>query len=82
MNDINNLSKSDSYLEALDMDRLTESVQFSLECTPNIAAAVAKLISAKIYLELVCEEEDSIEFLDNLDKNIKLHHVTETETKH
>ena len=61
MKQINELSKSDSYLENLDMDKLIKSVQTSLACTPKIATAVAKLISSKIYLELVCEEEDSQE---------------------
>ena len=52
MNEINNLSKSDSYLENLDMDKLVKSVQSSLACTNKIALAVAKLISAKIFLEM------------------------------
>jgi len=53
-------------------------VQTSLACTPKIATAVAKLISSKIYLELVCEEEDSQEFLDELDSKLHIHHVEET----
>ena len=78
MKQINELSKSDSYLENLDMDKLIKSVQTSLACTPKIATAVAKLISSKIYLELVCEEEDSQEFLDELDSKLQIHHVEET----
>ena len=78
MNKINNLSKSDSYLKDLDMDKLVKSVQSSLACTNKIALAVAKLISAKIFLELVCEEEENQEFLDELDAKLQIHHVEET----
>jgi len=78
MNEIKGLSKSDSYLDNLDMDKLINSVQSSLACTNKIALAVAKLISAKIFLELVCEEEENQEFLEQLDAQLKIYHVEET----
>ena len=78
MKQINKLSKSDSYLENLDMDKLIKSVKTSLKCTPKLAEAVAKLISAKIFLEIVCEEEENQAFLDELDSNLNIYHVEET----
>jgi hypothetical protein len=78
MKQINNLSKSDSYIQNLDMDKLIKSVKSSLKCTPKLAEAVAKLISAKIFLELVCEEEENQEFLDELDSHLNIYHVEET----
>tara|TARA_Y100001973_G_scaffold45575_1_gene67866 strand:- start:223 stop:465 length:243 start_codon:yes stop_codon:yes gene_type:complete len=78
MKQINKLSKSDSYIENLDMDKLIKSVKTSLKCTPKLAEAVAKLISAKIFLEIVCEEEENQAFLDELDSNLNIYHVEET----
>tara|TARA_R100000426_G_C4774106_1_gene92101 strand:- start:370 stop:612 length:243 start_codon:yes stop_codon:yes gene_type:complete len=78
MKQINKLSKSDSYIENLDMDKLIKSVETSLKCTPKLAEAVAKLISAKIFLEIVCEEEENQAFLDELDSNLNIFHVEET----
>ena len=78
MKQINKLSKSDSYIENLDMDKLIKSVETSLKCTPKLAEAVAKLISAKIFLEIVCEEEENQAFLDELDSNLNIYHVEET----
>jgi hypothetical protein len=60
------------------MDKLIKSVKSSLKCTPKLAEAVAKLISAKIFLELVCEEEENQEFLDELDSHLNIYHVEET----
>jgi len=78
MKKINKLSKSDSYIQNLDMDKLIKSVKTSLKCTPKLAEAVAKLISAKIFLEIVCEEEENQAFLDELDSNLNIYHVEET----
>tara|TARA_Y100001937_G_C7000716_1_gene276319 strand:+ start:249 stop:491 length:243 start_codon:yes stop_codon:yes gene_type:complete len=78
MKQINKLSKSDSYIQNLDMDKLIKSVKTSLKCTPKLAEAVAKLISAKIFLEIVCEEEENQAFLDELDSNLNIYHVEET----
>ena len=78
MKQINKLSKSDSYIENLDMDKLIKSVETSLKCTPKLAEAAAKLISAKIFLEIVCEEEENQAFLDELDSNLNIFHVEET----
>tara|TARA_R100001510_G_C7591556_1_gene161084 strand:- start:434 stop:622 length:189 start_codon:yes stop_codon:yes gene_type:complete len=60
------------------MDKLIKSVKTSLKCTPKLAEAVAKLISAKIFLEIVCEEEENQAFLDELDSNLNIYHVEET----
>ena len=56
MSDIKALSKSDLYLQNLDIDKLVDSVKSNLDCPIKMAQAIAKLISAKIYLEIVCEE--------------------------
>mgnify|MGYP003140852862 CR=1 FL=1 len=76
MKQINNLSKSDNYLKTVDL--LARSVETSLNCPPKVANAIAKLISAKIYLELVCEEEEHTEYLLDLEDQLRLHHVKET----
>ena len=78
MPDNKQLSKSQKYIKNLDMDRLVDSVQQNLDCPTKIADAIAKLISAKIYLELVCEEEEHTEYLLDLEDQLRIHHVKET----
>jgi len=75
------LSKSDKYLKDLDMDRLVNGIQESLDCPYKVANAIAKLISAKIYLEIVCEEEDMMDYIDQLESQLHIHHYTD-ETIH
>ena len=77
MKEINNLSKSDNYLKTLELDKLTRSIKSSLRCPPKIATAMARLVSSKIYLELVLEEESHYEYLNDLDQ-LMVHHVKET----
>ena len=67
MSDNKQLSKSDKYLKDLDMERLVSGIQESLDCPYKVANAIGKLISAKIYLEIVCEEEDMQEYIENLE---------------
>jgi hypothetical protein len=74
----NNLSKSDNYLETIDMEKLTSSVKSSMSCPDKIAFAIAKLISAKIYLELVVQEEDYQDYLGDLEDKLNIHHDEET----
>jgi len=78
MKEINNLSKSDNYLKTLELDKLIKSVKSSLHCPPKVASAIARLISAKIYLELVFEEEGHHAYLDDLENQLMIHHVKET----
>ena len=78
MKQINNLSKSDNYLKTVDLAQLARSVETSLNCPPKVANAIAKLISAKIYLELVCEEEEHQDYLIDLEDQLRIHHVKET----
>ena len=78
MKQINNLSKSENYLKTVDLAQLARSVETSLNWPPNVANAIAKLISAKIYLELVCEEEEHTEYLLDLEDQLRIHHVKET----
>ena len=78
MSDIKALSKSERYLQNLDMDKLVDSVKSNLDCPARMAEAIAKLISAKIYLELVCEEEEHTEYLLDLEDQLRIHHVKET----
>ena len=66
------LSKSDSYAAPLDMDQLTRTVKQSMNCPEKIARAIAGLISAKIYLELVCKEEDYQEYLIELEEQLDI----------
>ena len=75
MPDKKELSKSQKYMKNLDMDRLVDSVQQSLDCPTKIADAIAKLVSAKIYLEIVCEEEDMHDYLQDLEDQLLIHHV-------
>jgi len=75
MPDKKELSKSQKYIKNLDMDRLVDSVQQSLDCPTKIADAIAKLVSAKIYLEIVCEEEDMNDYLQDLEDQLLIHHV-------
>ena len=74
----NNLTKSENYLETLDMEKLTLSVKHSMDCPDRIAHAIAKLISAKIYLELVCKEEKYQDYLIELEEQLDIHHEEET----
>jgi hypothetical protein len=78
MNDINNLSKSDSYLKKLDMDRLTKEIESSMDCPSKVAFAIAQLISAKIYLELVCDEEEHLDYLSELEQYLMINNAKET----
>jgi hypothetical protein len=78
MPDNKQLSKSESYLKNLDMDRLVQGIQDNLECPRKVANAIGKLITAKIYLEIVCEEEDMQEYIENLEDELRIHHVQET----
>lgn len=78
MPDNKQLSKSESYLKNLDMDRLVQGIQDNLECPRKVANAIGKLITAKIYLEIVCEEEDMQEYIENLEDQLRIHHVEET----
>ena len=78
MPDNKQLSKSESYLKNLDMDRLVKGIQDNLECPRKVANAIGKLITAKIYLEIVCEEEDMQEYIENLEDELRIHHVQET----
>ncbi len=78
MKQINKLTKSDNYLKTVDMEQLARSVESSLNCPPKVANAIAKLISAKIYLELVCEEEEHTDYLLDLEDQLHIHHVKET----
>ena len=81
MSDIKALSKSDLYLQNLDIDKLVDSVKSNLDCPIKMAQAIAKLISAKIYLEIVCEEEDMIDYLDQLESQLQIHNYSD-ETIH
>ena len=78
MPDNKQLSKSEAYLKNLDMDRLVQGIQDNLECPRKVANAIGKLITAKIYLEIVCEEEDMQEYIENLEDELRIHHVQET----
>ncbi len=75
MPDNKQLSKSERYLKDLDMDRLVNGIQESLDCPYKVANAIGKLISAKIYLEIVCEEEDMQDYIDNLEDQLHTHYV-------
>lgn len=75
MPDNKQLSKSDKYLKDLDMDRLVSGIQESLDCPYKVANAIGKLISAKIYLEIVCEEEDMQEYIENLEDQFHSHYA-------
>jgi hypothetical protein len=81
MSDIKALSKSERYLKNLDMKKLVNSVKSNLDCPGKMAEAIAKLISAKIYLEIVCEEEDMMDYIDQLESQLQIHHYTD-ETVH
>ena len=81
MSDIKALSKSERYLQNLDMDKLVDSVKFNLDCPARMAEAIAKLISAKIYLEIVCEEEDMMDYIEQLESQLHIHHYSD-ETIH
>jgi len=81
MSDIKALSKSERYLQNLDIDKLVDSVKSNLDCTIKMAEAIAKLISAKIYLEIVCEEEDMMDYLDQLESQLQIHKYSD-ETIH
>jgi|TARA_R110000744_G_scaffold359269_1_gene466555 vacuolar-type H+-ATPase subunit E/Vma4 len=72
MSDIKELSKSEKYLLNLDMDKLVDSVNSNMDCPAKMAEAIAKLISAKIYLEIVCEEEDMMYYIDELETQLKI----------
>jgi hypothetical protein len=72
------LSKSDSYAATLDMDQLTRTVKQSMNCPEKVARAIAGLISAKIYLELVCKEEDYQEYLVELEEQLDIHDEEKT----
>ena len=72
------LSKSDSYAATLDLDQLTRTVKQSMNCPEKVARAIAGLISAKIYLELVCKEEDYQEYLIELEEQIDMHDEEKT----
>jgi hypothetical protein len=78
MPDNKELSKSEAYLKNLDMDKLVQGIQDNLDCPLKVANAIGKLITAKIYLEIVCEEEDMHEYIENLEDELKIHHVQET----
>ena len=81
MSDIKALSKSDLYLQNLDIDKLVDTVKSNLDCPIKMAEAIAKLISAKIYLEIVCEEEDMMDYLDQLESQLQIHNYSD-ETIH
>mgnify|MGYP005816811151 FL=1 len=81
MSDIKALSKSERYLQNLDIDKLVDSVKSNLDCPIKMAEAIAKLISAKIYLEIVCEEEDMMDYLDQLESQLQIHNYSD-ETIH
>ena len=81
MSDIKALSKSDLYLQNLDIDKLVDSVKSNLDCPIKMAEAIAKLVSAKIYLEIVCEEEDMMDYLDQLESQLQIHNYSD-ETIH
>jgi len=81
MSDIKALSKSERYLQNLDMDKLVDSVKSNLDCPIKMAEAIAKLISAKIYLEIVCEEEDMMDYIEQLESQLHIHHYSD-ETIH
>ena len=81
MSDIKALSKSDLYLQNLDIDKLVDSVKSNLDCPIKMAQAIVKLISAKIYLEIVCEEEDMMDYLDQLESQLQIHNYSD-ETIH
>ena len=81
MPDNKQLSKSDKYLKDLDMDRLVSGIQESLDCPYKVANAIGKLISAKIYLEIVCEEEDMMDYIEQLESQLHIHHYSD-ETIH
>ena len=81
MSDIKALSKSERYLQNLDMDKLVDSVKCNLDCPARMAEAIAKLISAKIYLEIVCEEEDMMDYIEQLESQLHIHHYSD-ETIH
>ena len=81
MSDIKALSKSDLYLQNLDIDKLVDSVKSNLDCPIKMAEAIAKLISARIYLEIVCEEEDMMDYLDQLESQLQIHNYSD-ETIH
>jgi hypothetical protein len=72
------LSKSDSYADTLDLDQLTRTVKQSMNCPEKVARAIAGLISAKIYLELVCKEEDYQEYLIELEEQLDMHDEEKT----
>tara|TARA_R110000744_G_scaffold291178_1_gene401820 strand:- start:458 stop:703 length:246 start_codon:yes stop_codon:yes gene_type:complete len=81
MSDIKGLSKSEEYLKNLDIVKLTKAVKDNMNCPVKIATAIAKLISAKIYLEMVCEEEDMMNFIDELETQLQIEHFSD-ETLH
>ena len=81
MSDIKALSKSDLYLQNLDIDKLVDSVKSNLDCPIKMAEAIAKHISSKIYLEIVCEEEDMMDYLDQLESQLQIHNYSD-ETIH
>ena len=58
-----------------------DSVKSNLDCPARMAEAIAKLISAKIYLEIVCEEEDMMDYIDQLESQLHIHHYSD-ETIH
>lgn len=72
------LRTSDSYKESVDIEQLTRTVKSSLNCPDKIARAIAGLISAKIYLELVCKEEDYQDYLVELEEQIDMQNEKET----
>tara|TARA_R100000773_G_C4219614_1_gene118198 strand:- start:28 stop:270 length:243 start_codon:yes stop_codon:yes gene_type:complete len=74
----NNLTKSEDYLEKLDMEKLTASVKDSMSCPDKIAFAIARLISAKIYLELVCDEEQYQDYIVQLEEELDIPNVKKT----
>ena len=49
-----------------------------MNCPEKIARAIAGLISAKIYLELVCKEEDYQEYLVELEEQLDMQNEKET----
>tara|TARA_R110000803_G_scaffold182515_1_gene244869 strand:- start:584 stop:829 length:246 start_codon:yes stop_codon:yes gene_type:complete len=81
MSDIKGLSKSEEYLKNLDIVKLTKAVKDNMNCPVKIATAIAKLISAKIYLEMVCEEEDMMNYIDELETQLQIEHFSD-ETLH
>ena len=48
-----------------------------MNCPEKIARAIAGLISAKIYLELVCKEEDYQEYLVELEEQLDMQNEKE-----